>query len=302
MTPGSVIVASVGSGPQLPHTDVATHPEVLPPNRRDISGCHLSSFLCLSGDYPVAVQAGTALGEAGEARWDTVELQRGDMLLMVATSRHHGLPALPNSKDGLQGALLNLWTPDRAHKHHQPNTTHLDPTPPKEALEVAGDLSSWDFPCVDQVLWVGKGAGGRVGLWAGDAAQALFADPPQTVPAGPPTCPFHPTFLSRPAPASDLAIIEVGEQCMLFFVGSVHQLEGCKGDNADAESEIHFATTGIAPPERPTTLWHLANTAPAGRSPKCAKTGAWSITCPCECKVFLLVCLLCLLANWTKFT
>ena len=141
---------------------------------------------------------------------------------MVATSRHHGLPALLDSKDGLQGALFHLWTPDRAHKHHQPNTTHLDPTPPKEAMEVAGDSSSWDFPSVDQVLWVGKGAVGRVGLWEGDAAQALFADPPESVPAGPPTCPFHPTPLSRSAPASDLAVIEVGEQCMLFFVGSVH--------------------------------------------------------------------------------
>ena len=68
MTPGIVIVASVGSGPQLPHTDVATHPEVLPPDNRDISGCHLSSFLCLSEEYQVAVQAGTALGDAGEVR------------------------------------------------------------------------------------------------------------------------------------------------------------------------------------------------------------------------------------------
>ena len=101
MTPGSVIVASVGSGAQLPHSDVATHPEVLPPNSRDISGCHLSTFLCLSEDYQVAVQAGTALGEAGEARWDTIQVQRGDMLLMVATRRDHGLRALPDSKDGL---------------------------------------------------------------------------------------------------------------------------------------------------------------------------------------------------------
>ena len=51
MTPGSVIVASIGSGPQLPHTDVATHPEALPPYNRDISGCHQSSFLCLSEEY-----------------------------------------------------------------------------------------------------------------------------------------------------------------------------------------------------------------------------------------------------------
>ena len=241
-------MASVGSGPQLPHTDVATHPGVLPPRDREVGDCHLSSFLCLSEDYQVAVQAGTALGEAGEARWDTVELHRGDMLLIVATSRHHGLPALPDSKDGLQGALFNLWTPDPRHKHHQANTTHLDATPPKEALHVAGDLSSLDLPSVDQVLWVGKGAVGRVGLWEGEAAQALFADPPQTLPAGPPTCPFHPTFISRSAPASGLAVIEVGPQCMLFFVGSVHQLEVAKGGDVDAESEIHFALSGIAPP------------------------------------------------------
>ena len=243
----------------------------------------------------MAVQAGTVLGEAGEARWDTIQLQRGDMLLMVATSRHHGLPALPDSKDGLQGTLFNLWTPNRAHRHHQPNTRHLDPTPPNEALAVAGDLSSWDLPSVDQVLWVGKGAVGRLGFSDGDATQALFADTPESNPAGPPTCPFHPTFLSRSAPAFDLAVIEVGEQCMLFFVGSVHQLEVCKGDSADAESEIHFAMSGVAPPGRPTTLWHLANTAPTWRSPKCSKAGAWAITCPCECKVCLLVCLLHLL-------
>ena len=65
MTPGSVIVASVGSGSQLPHTGVASHPKLLPPYDRDISGCHLSSFLCLSEEYQVQVQAGTALGEAG---------------------------------------------------------------------------------------------------------------------------------------------------------------------------------------------------------------------------------------------
>ena len=130
MTPGSVIVASVGSGPQLPHSDVATHPNVLPPNSRDISGCHLSSFLCLSEDYQVAVQAGAALREAGEARWDTIELQRGGMLLMVATSRHHGLPALPDSKDGLQSSFLLVEPQPRAQtppaQHHTPG-----PHPPQ---------------------------------------------------------------------------------------------------------------------------------------------------------------------------
>ena len=31
---------------------------------------------------------------------------------------------------------------------------------------------------------------------------------------------------------TSLAVIEVGEQCMLFFVGSVHQIKVCKGTTA----------------------------------------------------------------------
>ena len=151
--PGSVIVASVGCGPQLPHTDVATQPEVLPPNSRDISGCRLSSFLCLSENYQVAVQAGMALGEAGEARRDTIQLYRGDMLLMVATSRHHGLPTLPDSEDGLQGDFFNLWTPHPRHRHQQPNTTHPDHTPPTKSpwpllgICPAGTSPAWTRCC-----------------------------------------------------------------------------------------------------------------------------------------------------------
>ena len=147
---------------------------------------------------------------------------------------------------GCSGLFLTCGPPT-------PSTATTSPTPrtwttPYEALAVAGDLFSWDLPCVDQVLWVGKGVAGRVGLWEGGAAEALFADAPEAVPAGPPTCPFHPTFLSRSAPRSNLAVMEIAEQIILFFVGTVHQVEICKGDNVDAESEIHFAMSGVAPP------------------------------------------------------
>ena len=54
------------------------------------------------------MQAGTALEEAAEVRWDTIELHRGGMLLRVATSRHHGMPALPGARDGLQGAMFHM--------------------------------------------------------------------------------------------------------------------------------------------------------------------------------------------------
>ena len=289
MTPGSVIVASVGSGAQLPHFDVATHPEALPCHSRDISGCHLSSFLYLSKDHQVAVRAGTARGEAGEVRWDTIQLQRGDMLLMVATSRHHGLPALPDSKDGLQGALFNLWPPDGTLRQHQPNTTHLDPPPPKKALDVAGDLSNWDFPSVDQVLWVGRGRLGGWGCGRGMLPRPSSPTPPSRSRPPPPTWPFHPTFLSRSAPASDLAVIVVGEQCMLFLVGSVQQLEVCKGDNADAESEIHFAMSSVAPPGRPTILG-MWRTRPqrGGRRPGHGQSHVHvSARCACLCVCFV---------------
>ena len=67
---------------------------------------------------------------------------------------------------------------------------------------------------------------------------------------------------------------------MLFSVGSVHQIEICKGDNVDAELEIHFAMSGVALPLQPTTPWHSVNTPPAWRSHRCWKARAWSITCP----------------------
>ena len=170
----------------------------------------------------------------------------------------------PTPRMGCRELCFNLWTPDPRHRHHQPNTTHLDPSPLQEALAVAGDLSSLDFPSVDQLLWVRKGAVGRVGLWEGGAAQAPVADAPEVVPAGPPSCPFHPTFLSRSAPSSGLAVIEVAEQCTFFSLASVHEIEICKRDNVDVESEIHFAMAGVAHPVRPTTLWHLVNIAQRG--------------------------------------
>ena len=92
----------------------------------------------------------------------------------------------------------------------------------------------------------------------------------------PPTCHYHPTFLSGTALATDLAVMEVAEVSVLFFVGDVQKIEITKGNNLDEESQIHFAVSGVAPSlVRPTTLWHLLNITPAWRPPKCTKAGAW---------------------------
>ena len=240
----------------------------------------------------MAVHAGTALGEAGEARWDTIQLQRGDMLLMAATAATMGCLPSPTPRMGCRGLFLTCGPPT-AHTNTTSPTPHTwSPAPPRSPSTLLGIYPARTSPAWTRCCGWGRG---RLGGWG--CGRGLLPRPSSPIPQSPsrpppPTCPFHPTFLSRSGPASDLAVIEVGEQCMLFFVGSVHQPEVCKGDNADAESEIHFAMTGIALPGRPTTLWHLANTAPAWRSPKCAKYRAWAITCPCECKVCLLVCLL----------
>ena len=97
--PCSVIVSGAESGDQLPHTDVSTAPDMLPPLDRHPSSCHISTFLALSPQYRLNIQAGTALGEATEERWDEVLLQQREVLVMVSTARHHRLPSPPGAKD-----------------------------------------------------------------------------------------------------------------------------------------------------------------------------------------------------------
>ena len=124
----SIIVSGAESGDQLPHTDVSTAPDMLPPPDRYPSSCHISTCVALSPQYCINVQAGTALGEATEERWDEVFLQQGEVLVLVSTARHHGLPS-PAGQE-MEGALFTQWTPDRRHSRVKQNTTHLDPPPP----------------------------------------------------------------------------------------------------------------------------------------------------------------------------
>ena len=98
-------------------------------------------------------------------------------------------------------------------------------------------------------------------MWEGNAAQALFADAAGLPASGPPTCPYHPTFLTRSSPADDLAVPEAGEHSKLFFLGVVHQLEVVKDGTVDEVTPITFAICSA--PRSPHTLWHLVNTAPA---------------------------------------
>ena len=134
--PCSVIVSGAESGDQLPHTDVSTAPDMLPPLDRHPSSCYISTFMALSPQYRINVQAGTALGEATEEKWDGVLLQQREVLVMVSTAGHHGLPSPPGQH--MQGALFTQWTPDRRRSGVKPNTTYLDPSTPLELKDCPG--------------------------------------------------------------------------------------------------------------------------------------------------------------------
>ena len=104
MPSGSVIASGVESSDLLAHTDTSTAPHVLPASDRSKLECHLSTFVALSPQYRLGIQAGTALGEARVERWDEVLLNQGEVLIMVSTTRHHGLPTPPGQE--MQGALF----------------------------------------------------------------------------------------------------------------------------------------------------------------------------------------------------
>ena len=81
-------------------------------------------------------------------------------------------------------------------------------------------------------------------------------------------------------------------------------MEITKGDNVHAESEIHFAIYGVGPPGAADHALAPGQHCPSVAAHHVHKGWAWSITCPCDCKVCPLcisVCLLALLTNWTKF-
>ena len=103
--PCSVIVSGAESGDQLPHTDVSTAPDMLPARDRNPSSCHILTFVALFPQYRINVQAGTAMGEAKEERWDEVCSNRGRSSSSLAPPKHHGLPSPPPRARDAGGAV-----------------------------------------------------------------------------------------------------------------------------------------------------------------------------------------------------
>ena len=157
-------------------------PTCSPPPDRHPSSCHISTFVALSPQYRLNIQAGTALVEATEERWDEVLLEQGEVLVMVSTARHHGLPSPPGQK--MQAALFTQRTPDRRHSGVKANMTHLD------CLGLLERGVGEDVPTFGQLLLLGVGLEARVGLAIREVVDDVFS-PPEVQP-GPLVCTHHP--------------------------------------------------------------------------------------------------------------
>ena len=126
MTPAPVVVSQDTAG-QLDHTDTSSDPSVLPPIDGQVFRCHLSTFLVLSSEYRIAVQAGSAYREVSETRFDELHLTQGDLLVAASTCPHHGMPPPPPNGLPHKGVIFTQWTPDKHHRHIIKKATHLDP-------------------------------------------------------------------------------------------------------------------------------------------------------------------------------
>ena len=90
---------------------------------------------------------------------------------------------------------------------------------------------------------------------------------------------------------------------MLFFLGSVHQLEVVKGGDVDAESEIHFAFSGIAPPGSADHAVAPGEHGPSVAVAQVREDRGMEHHLPMRLQgVLACVFALCICKNWTKFT
>ena len=106
-----------------------------------------------------------ALGEAEVERWEEVLLNQEEILVMLSTDRHHGLP--PPAGQDMQGAVFTPWTPHKKDLNMLPNTTHLDPPTVMPLKTILGILGSKRSPSMAKSFSSGGGGGGQFGAGRG---------------------------------------------------------------------------------------------------------------------------------------
>ena len=280
--PCSVIVSGAGSGDQLPHTDVSTAPHMLPACARNPSSCHISTFVALSPQYRINVQAGTALGEATEERWDEVLLQQGEVLVLASPARYHGLPSPPGQE--MQGArsgppigvirgssrIRRILTPPSPWSSRTASACWTGRA--GRTCPLLGNICCWGLD------WrLGWGLPPRT-WWTTSSAPPRWSQ-------APPVCTHHPLFLSRSARDITPVIVHAGE---ILMWNVAYEMEVVKGNSTDRDVVVTWALGATLPPTHPAPAWQLLHAVLEWKRAKESKKGTWTVTCPCECEVCIV--------------
>ena len=257
-TQWSAIAASEDVREQTRHTDVVKLPGTLP-SKGELPG-HLSMMLVLSDKYDLEVHFGGHLRDHDALRVETLEFQRGDMVLFPSTLRHRRLAALPGL--GKQVVLFRLLTRDERYKWVDVEQFILDPLPGAKdelASRPRGDgplpnprgLSHWG-----QHFTFGKRLQ-AVGLLRFE----MLADWLAPVVPSRPGCPYHPLLLARPAPdaADPMCHVYVEEGDVLWTSGPSWLDLGTSGPGKAALMQQYGA-----PPPAPSLYRRLCCSASPG--------------------------------------
>ena len=269
--PGSWYTVASTTGEQRHHRDLRPTPDTLPPppaNPEVLERAHVSTFVALT-HYSIAIHRGSLYGECRDAVWDTVSLNPGDVLVMAATCRHHGVDAADGQP--FQAALFNLWTPDAARKFAPKNVVFED--------ELRGDLPD-GYPILEHThienlsSWVMLGA---------EVSRARLCVPEEDL-MGRFTdegCEYHPCYLSCSSNRATHFEFTAGD--IVVWTGPWSLAIEAKSDDKDRPM-LHATGNYIAHGSTATSTWSLLHhhkwqcPKPTRRSNATQLT----VTCPCD--------------------
>ena len=111
-----------------------------------------------------------------------------------------------------QEVIFTQWTPDKHHQHIVKNATHLGPVPLPAIKGFTGTVDQHVVRTGHQVLWLGRGVDGKVGLANKDTIDAIC----NSMELGDAqNCAFKPAFLSRNS--SHIAYFPDGDRQVILW-------------------------------------------------------------------------------------
>ena len=187
MTPGSIIVASVGSGPELPHTDIGHAYRGAPPLREGHLGRPAEHFpLSFRGLPGVGASGDSSRGGGGGAMGHHSAAYGG----YAAHGGHQPPPwdaCTPKCTGWAAWALFHFWTPTPSTATTNPTPPTSIPSPPLNPWLLLVTCQVGTAPAFTKCCGWGRGPMGGWGCGKGMLPKPTLRARPTGRP--PPTCP-----------------------------------------------------------------------------------------------------------------